>query len=208
MEVEPMRERGWTWKLAGIVFLGCMLATAGYGKFPSGSDSTPGTAVAQAAHPADKADTPQQIMAKRAGVYTRTIQFVNASGPQGAPFSGTSKISAILDGHFLMEENDDVVSGKPVHGIRIYGFNNATGNYELASLYTMSNAILLFTGTSSDGGKSVDYSGESATAKGEPLKLHAHFRQIGDDQFVITMTNVNAEGKEIPFQETTYKRKK
>jgi hypothetical protein len=54
----------------------------------------------------------------------------------------------------------------------------------------------------------VDYTGESATASGEKLKLHMRFRQVDDDQFVITMMNVNAEGKEIPFQETTYKRKK
>ena len=147
-------------------------------------------------------------MAKRAGEYTRVIQFVNAAGPQGAPFSGTSKVSVVLDGHFLLEENNDVVFGKPVHGMRIYGYNNITGNYELASLYTMSNAILMFTGRSSDSGKTVDYSGESATAQGEKLTLRAHFRQVDDDQFVITVANVGADGKEVPFQQITYNRKK
>ena len=193
--------------MAVLAISGALVA-AGFAQSTPGSKPAADAAGTQAGHRADQPETPQQVMAKRAGEYTREIQFLNSSGPQGEPFAGTSKISVILDGHFLMEENDDVVFGKPVHGIRIYGFNNATGNYELASLYTMSNAILLFTGTSSDGGKTVDYSGESATAKGEKLTLRAHFRQLNDDQFVVTVANMGADGKESPFQSTTYKRMK
>jgi hypothetical protein len=193
--------------VAALALAGTMALSA-WAQNSLGHASAPQGAGAQAGHTAEKPVTPQQIMARRAGEYSRVIQFLNASGPQGAPFSGASRISVILDGHFLLEENSDVVFGRPVHGMRIYGYNTATGQYELVSLYTMSNAILKFTGTSSDGGKTVDYSGESAAAEGEKLALRAHFRQVDDDQFVITMLNVNAEGKAIPFQETTYKRKK
>lgn len=199
------------WMTLAALAATVLLALSPEGRAQQAAPNNTGGSAAQAGqagHPPQKTETPQQVMARRAGEYTRVIQFLNAAGPQGAPFSGTSKISVILDGHFVLEENNDVVFGKPVHGMRIYGYNTATGEYELASLYTMSNAILMFTGTSSDGGKTVDYSGESATARGEKLTLHAHFRQVTDDQFVLTIANVSADGKEAPFQETTYQRKK
>jgi len=194
--------------LLGMVMTACFLAAPGWAQSTPGNGAAAAPGASRGAAPAAKPESPQQLMAKRAGEYTRAVQFLNAAGPQGAPFAGTSKVSVILDGHFLLEENSDEVFGKPVHAMRVYGYNNATQLYEAAWMYTMSPAILMLTGTSSDGGKTVDYTGESATARGEPLKLHAHFRQVDDDQFVITMTNVNAAGKEIPFQETTYKRKK
>ena len=204
--MEPAK---WNWRALGVMATACALAGAAFAQAPSGlkPESTPQAAPSSAAHAA-KAEPPQQTMAARAGEYTRVIQFVNAAGAQGPPSLGTSKISVILDGHFLLEENSDVVFGKPVHGMRIYGYNNATGNYEAAWMYTLSNAILMLTGSSNDGGKTVDYSGESATADGEKLRLRAHFRQVDADQFVITIANVGESGKEIPFQQTTYTRKK
>jgi len=197
------------WKVLGVMAAALALAGAGYAQAPSGQkpESAGQAGPSTAAHAA-KAEAPQQMMAARAGEYTRVIQFVNAAGPQGPPSLGSSKISVILDGHFLLEENSDVVFGKPVHGMRIYGYNNLTGQYEAAWMYTLSNAILMLTGSSNDGGKTVDYSGESATADGEKLTLRAHFRQVDADQFVITIANVGESGKEIPFQQTTYTRKK
>jgi hypothetical protein len=114
----------------------------------------------------------------------------------------------ILGGRFILEQNEDVVFGRPVSGMRFYGYNSATKQYESVSMYTMSNAILMLTGTSSDGGRTVDYSGTTDSANGARSALHARVRQVDDDQFVLTMSIVGADGKETPFQETTYKRKK
>jgi hypothetical protein len=145
----------------------------------------------------------QEFLAKRAGEYTRVIKFV---GQQGA-WNGTSKISVILGGRFLLEETRDTVFGRPVEGMRIYGYNNSTKEYEMITMYTMSTAITKLTGTSDDGGKSVDYAGISDEPQGK-VPLRAQVRQIDDDHFVVTLSTAGPDGKSTPFQETTYTRKK
>ena len=144
----------------------------------------------------------QTFLAKRAGEYTRVIKFVGQDGE----WTGTSKISVILGGRFVLEENQDTVMGRPVEGTRIWGYNNSTKQYEAAWMYTMSTAITRLTGTSADGGKIIDYTSTSAEPGG--TQLHARVRQIDDDHFVITLSAPGADGKDAPFQETTYTRKK
>src|ERR1700732_5474592 len=68
----------------------------------------------------------QAFLAKRAGEYTRVIKFVGQSGAAAPPSTGTSKISVVLDGRFIQEENSDTVFGRPVLGLRLWGYNNAT----------------------------------------------------------------------------------
>lgn len=149
---------------------------------------------------------PHQLLAKLAGEYTRVIKFVG----QGdiPPSAGTAKISIILGGKFLREESSDVVFGRPVDGLRIYGYDDAAGQYQMARMYTMSNAITMMKGTSSDGGKTIDFAGETEAMKSGNLPLHARLIRIDDNQFSVTLSTVGADGKESPFQETDYTRKK
>lgn len=145
----------------------------------------------------------QAFLAKRAGEYTRVIKFVGQDGQ----WTGTSKISVMLGGRFILEENNDTVFGRPVEGMRIFGYNNTTKQYEMTSMYTMSTAITKLVGTSDDGGKTVDYQGSSDEPRGK-VSLHARVRQIDEDHFVVTLMTTGSDGKETPFQETTYTRKK
>lgn len=145
----------------------------------------------------------QQSLAKRAGNYARVIKFVGQPGE----WKGTSKISVILGGRFIMEENRDTVMGRPVEGIRILGYDDASNQYEMISMYTMSTAITKFTGTSADGGRTVDYSAISSEPQGE-VPLHAIIRQVNDDEFVVTLSARGPDGQFKPFQETTYTRAK
>ncbi|HTU33592.1 MAG TPA: DUF1579 family protein [Candidatus Acidoferrum sp.] len=145
----------------------------------------------------------QEFLAKRAGNYTRVIKFMGQPGE----WKGTSKISVILGGRFIMEENHDRVMGNPVEGIRILGYDDASKHYELISMYTMSTGITKFTGTSSDGGRTVDYSATSSEPQGQ-VPLHALIRQVNSDEFVVTLSTRGPDGKFKPFQETTYTRVK
>lgn len=145
----------------------------------------------------------QKFLAKRAGNYTRVIKFVGQPGE----WKGTSKISVILGGRFIMEQNHDVVMGRPVEGIRILGYDNASKLYEMISMYTMSTGVTKFTGTSTDAGKTVDYATTSSEPQGQ-VPLHALIRQMNNDEFVVTLSTRGADGKSKPFQETTYTRVK
>jgi hypothetical protein len=172
-----------------------------------------GDAMQGAGHGAGQAASPsnpgpeQARLAELAGDYNREVKFVGPQG-NGMPTSaGTCKISVILGGRFLMEESHDVVFGKPVDGLRLYGYNNATKQYEMARMYSMSTAITMMTGKSTDGGKTIDYdSADSAANGGMPLR--AHLVRTSNDEFSVTMSTIGDDGKDQPFQETIYKRAK
>jgi hypothetical protein len=163
---------------------------------------------AQTAADAAKPGPEQSFLAKRAGEYTRTVKFVAQPNADANASTGTAKISVTLDGRFIVEENTDTVFGRPVSGMRIYGFNNITKEYEAVWMYTMSTAMLFLTGTSVDGGKTIDLTGVSQNHRGDKIPIHATIRQIDDDQFVVTLMSTGADGKEAAFQETAYNRKK
>jgi hypothetical protein len=159
-------------------------------------------AAADAAEPGPE----QAFLAKRAGEYARTVKF--AAQPNADASSGTAKISVTLGGRFIVEENTDTVFGRPVSGTRIYGYNNITKQYEAVWMYTMSTAMMFLTGTSPDGGKTIDLTGLSQNHRGDKIPIHATIRQVDDDQFVVTLMSTGADGKEAAFQQTTYSRKK
>lgn len=154
-------------------------------------------------------DAEHAILAKLAGEYDRVIKFVGQTGAMAQPSSGTCTFSVELGGRFIVEKSHDVVFGRPVDGLRIYGYNDETKEYEMARMYTMSNAITLMKGTSSDEGKTIDYVGEATgmNASGA-APLRAKFVRVDADQFTVTMSTTDASGKDMPFQETIYTRKK
>jgi Protein of unknown function (DUF1579) len=186
----------------------CALAGAAFAQGPSTAKPAASGHPAPAAAQGAKGETPREFLAKRAGEYLRTIRFLGQQGANAEPSTGTSKISVILNGNFIREDNEDEVFGRHVSGVRIYGYNTASKQYEGVSMYTMSTAILMLTGTSSDGGRTVEFAGTTDSAPGVKSTLHARLRQVDDDQFVLTMSIVGADGKETPFNEITYQRKK
>jgi hypothetical protein len=163
---------------------------------------------AQARNNSTEPGLAQASLAKLAGDYDRIVKFVGQAGAMAAPSTGTSKFSVILGGRFLLEQSKDTVFGRPVEGLRIYGYNNTTGQYEMARLYTMSTGITLMKGTSTDGGKTIDYTGEAETSGTGGMKMHAVLRRTDDDHFTVTLSAAGPDGKLTPFQETIYTRKK
>jgi hypothetical protein len=155
-----------------------------------------------------KPGAPQASLAKLAGEYKRVIKFVGPAGAGIAPSSGTAKISVVLGGRFILEESTDKVMGREVEGLRLYGYNNATKQYEMARMYTMSTAITMMTGTSTDDGKTIAFIGSTDTPGVGRTVLHAEFHVVDDDRFVVTLSTTGDDGKDSPFQETDYARKK
>ena len=194
--------------IPGVVALAFALAAAAFAHPQSAQKSRPTGHPAETAPPTTNGETPHQFLAKRTGEWTRTVRFVGQPGGSGEPFSGTAKISAIDGGRFLLEEYNDVVFGRPITGTRLFGYNTITGEYEAAFTGTTSPAILMLKGTSTDGGKVVDYSGESETGRGETFTLNVRIRQEDNDHMVMSFSMTGPDGKPNTFQETTYTRKK
>lgn len=190
--------------LAALLIFAAIAVLAQDGS-PQKSDAAPNM---QAAASATLPGPEHALLAKRAGEYTRTVKFVAQPNADANASTGTAKISVTLGGRFILEENTDAVFGHPVSGTRIYGFNNITKQYEAVWMYTMSTAMLYMTGTSADGGKTIDLTGVSQNHRGDKIPIHATIRQVNDDQFVVTLMSTGADGREAAFQETTYRRKK
>ena len=201
MNLAPSRGRG---ALLAALLLLAATAVFAQDRGPQKPEVTPDThQTADATKPGPE----QEFLAKRAGEYIRAIKFVAQPNADANASSGASKISVALGGRFVVEENNDTVFGRPVSGTRIYGFNNITKQYEAVWMYTGSTGMIFLTGTSSDGGKNVDLTGETRNLHGGTVPLHAVIRQVDDNQFIVTLMSTGADGKEAAFQETTYTRK-
>jgi hypothetical protein len=204
-QMNPESSWGRNLLLAPLLLIFSAVAVSAQDKSPQKPEATPD------AHQTPDATRPgpeQEFLAKRAGEYNRTIKFAAQPNADATASSGTSKISVALGGRFIVEENNDTVFGRPVSGTRIYGFNNITKQYEAVWMYTGSTAMIFLTGTSTDGGKTVDLTGMTQNVHGDKIPLHAIIRQIDDNQFVVTLMSAGPDGKEAAFQETTYTRKK
>lgn len=184
--------------MAVCAFLLCLLVT-GSAKAQSKEES--------AGQPPMHMDMPGAIhkqMAKRAGEYTTRAKSQTQPGAAPMESTGTASVTVGFDGRLLVEENFGTVFGQPYRGMRVYGYNNWTKQYEATWVYTGSTAILSLNGASSDDGKTVKYTGSFTDPSGGKQTLRVVVKQIDDDHFTVELYGNGGEG---PVLETTYTRK-
>ena len=196
------------WILAAIIGAALLIPASAIAQHQDKAQDRHGNTMPAASATAGsvKSPTPQESLARLAGEYTRIVKFV---GQGDVPsFTGTAKFSVVLGGKFILEESSDTVFGRPVEGMRIYGYDDASRQYQMARMYTMSTAITLMKGASNDGGATINFTGETETSGAGAKPLHALLRRINEDQFVVILSTIGPDGKDSPFQETDYTRKK
>jgi hypothetical protein len=160
---------------------------------------------------AGHADEPGPIhkeLARLAGEYTTVSKFRVKPGDEPMESKGTAKISTVLDGRFLLEENTGTLFGQPYKGLRLTGYNNGKKEYEASWTYSMSTAIMMTHGTSKDNGKTIDWAGTFTDEKGEKQTLFVSTRKIDDNQFAVELFAKTPDGKKGPTVETVYTRQK
>lgn len=141
---------------------------------------------------------------KRAGDYA-TTQIFYAPGAQPRESSGTAKLKSILGGRFLQEENSGESLGQPYTGLRLYGYNNGSKQYEAIWIYNGSTAFLVLDGTSDDHGKTVRYSGAFLGPGGQRQTLRVIITQNDADHFSVKLLG-EAPGGQMSTLETVYTR--
>jgi hypothetical protein len=188
--------------MSSVIFLGLMAA----GLFVQA-----GPALAQQGREAEmRAAQPGPIhkhLAKKVGEYTTQTKFT-APGVATQESHGTAQITSALDGRFLLEENTGTFFGRPIKGMRLLGYNNASKKYEGIWTYTMSTGIMTLAGTSEDDGKTIKLTATYDGPMGEKQTLHVVTRDVDDDHFVVELTAKNPDGSKGASLETTYSRKK
>ena len=170
---------------------------------------SPPDAQDQALQALAEAATPGPIHAelmKRAGDYTTTATFY-APGAEPQQSTGAAKLKSILGGRFLEEENSGDSFGQPYSGLRLYGYNNGSKQYEAIWIYNGSTAFLVLDGASDDNGKVVRYSGAFLGPSGARQTLRVTITQQDADHFVVRLLG-EGPGDATSTLETTYTRVK
>lgn len=147
---------------------------------------------------------PQHAMLmKLAGEYTTTETFY-APGSQPQESTGTAKLKQILAGRFLEEENSGKSLGRAYSGMRLYGYNNGSKQYEAIWIYDGSTAFLVLDGTSDDNGKTIRYSGAFLGPGGQKQTLRVTLTQQDANHFSVKLLGESAGG--MSTLETLYTR--
>ena len=147
-------------------------------------------------------------LAKRAGEYTTVTKFAMQPGAAAVESTGTAKLTSILDGRFLLEEDAGIFMGQPTKGIRIWGYDNGSKQYESAWMYSGSTGIMRLTGNTTDGGKTVNFVATFSDESGAKQTFDAALRLVDDDHFIVGLYARGPDGLRGPTFDTTYTRKK
>jgi uncharacterized protein DUF1579 len=146
-------------------------------------------------------------LANMAGEYTTVTKFYMQAGTPAAESTGTARITSVLDGRFLNEEDTGTFMGQPMKSLRILGYNNASKRYEAVWTYTMSTAMMTLGGESPDGGKTIKLTGTFDDV-GAKRNLDVVIRLMDDSHFEVSLVGKMPDGSPGPTMVTTYARKK
>lgn len=92
-------------------------------------------------------------------VGTWTAKVTTYMDPSGKPVeqTGTSTYKMIMDGRYLLEEVLSEFQGQKFQGMGLYGYDKGTQKYHSTWVDTMGTGIMSGTGSSSDGGKTIEW---------------------------------------------------
>lgn len=149
-----------------------------------------------------------EVLAKQVGTWSvATKMWMDPSQPPMESV-GTAEFTMIADGRFLRQEFKGEMMGMPFTGWGYDGFDRVTGKYTSYWMDSMSTSPTFLTGTSKDGGKNIEYTGEmsdwgtGSTAKTRWVGVHT-----SDDETHVEMYVTHGD-KEEKAMELVYKRKK
>ena len=146
-------------------------------------------------------------MAKLAGDYTTVTKLRLSPDTEPTETTGAAKLTVILDGRFLQDENTVSMFGQSYKGLRLYGYNNGSKQFEATWFYTGSTGTMRLIGSSKDEGKTVDWTASYDDANGKQ-NLQVITKIVDADHFVVEMIAKLPDGKKGPSFETTYTRRK
>jgi hypothetical protein len=156
----------------------------------------------------DRPGAEHQALARLAGEYDTVSKFWVKPGDAPMESKGTAKITSILDGRFILEENTGTQFGQAYKGVRLVGYNNAAKQYEATWTYTMSTGMMSLTGTRKGEGQSIEWTANYTNEKGQKQTLYVITRTVDGDRFVMELYGKTPDGKKGPSLETTYTRKR
>jgi hypothetical protein len=120
---------------------------------------------------------------------------------------GTMTYSSIFNGKYIQGDFTATMMGQPFTGHSIDGYNSVTKQYESIWYDTMGSSITFLSGTSTDKGNTVVYSGEMTCATDGHVQLRHVKTNRSNDQFSLLAYKIK-DGKERKVMEFQYTRRR
>ena len=141
-----------------------------------------------------KAATPgaqHAMLAKMAGEWTATVKYQMDPSQPWQEATGTSVVTAIMEGRYIQEANTSVMMGMPFSGMGITGYDNVIGKYVSTWIDNMGTGIMTSTGTADATGKTISWNGVmSDPMTGKPSKARMVTTVMDDNHHTFEMFTV------------------
>jgi hypothetical protein len=151
---------------------------------------------------------PHKAMQNLVGTWNSTIKMYDNPGAPPET-KGKSTYTSLMDGRYLQEQAEGNFNGMPFHGYGTYGYDNVSKKYVSSWIDSMGTGIMKSTGTSPDGGTTINWEGTSSDpVSGKELTFHSTMKMINKDQYHFEMNGPGPDGKEMKMMEIEYTRAK
>ena len=149
-----------------------------------------------------------QRLAKLAGDWTTKTKLAGHGAPPEET-EGTAKITVVMGGHFINQEDSGTTMGMPFTSAKLMGYNNGSKKYEAVWTYTLGTNMMTMTGTSEDEGKTIKCSASFENEMGAKETFNITYKIADDDHFTVVFDGGKMpDGSPGPTMETSYTRKK
>jgi hypothetical protein len=151
---------------------------------------------------------PHKAMQNLVGTWNTTIKMYDNPGAP-TETKGKSTYTSLMDGRYLQEHAEGNFNGMPFHGYGTYGYDNVSKQYVSSWIDSMGTGIMKSTGTSADGGTTINWEGTSSDpVSGKELTFHSTMKMVNKDQYHFEMMGPGPDGKEMKMMEIEYTRAK
>ena len=146
-------------------------------------------------------------LAKLAGKWDVSGKFWMGTPDDGKAVPGTAEFKVILDGRYIQQDFTGTFMGQPYTGMGVMGYDRYMKHYTNYWSDSVSTMPMFLFGTTTDGGKTIEFPGEMPDGKGGVAKYRTVMTTKSADSFTYEMFEPY-EGKEMKAMELTYTRKK
>lgn len=143
------------------------------------------------------------------GEWRVTSKWWSSPDAQAEESEGTSSVTWILDGRYMMEKYNGVMGEIPFEGMGIVGYDTYTEEYNSLWIDSYSTMFFLQTGSANDDGTEFELEGtyDDIYTEQEDKESRTVIRILNKDKRVTQMYDFTADGEEYVSMELTYTRK-
>lgn len=147
-----------------------------------------------------------KVLGELVGSWSAEVKVWMAPDAPPAVSNGNSEVAWILGKRFVEEKFSGEAMGKPFEGMGITGYNNLKKQYVHVWLDDMHTSIFTSTGETSDGGKTITFSGrvDCPVTGDKDVPMKQVLRFIDADTHILEMYDSRREGAKT--MQITYKR--